>query len=301
MVQASGRLEPIEEQVKLRAAHMSKRPAGLIAATVVASLGGLASAIAGVDALANAASIHHTPGPTPISPVLEGVLGEALLAVTAVCAWLAVRLTRRLRRPAAGTDDSGVGADAIPLTPPTKVINLVLHLFLIVALTAVFVGFSTLAIAHHSDNDRSAYVQAHGLRRSAVVDRVQNSATTDKGVTTYTATLSVTVTFPASGDRNAVVYDPGRAQVKQGSTITVLLDPQQPAYAELPGHPDQGGVLPVFFSFIALLGGVMAVGLSLAFIAAIRRRPMLSLIPGRLARAYLMRKKSGPGRWPAIR
>jgi hypothetical protein len=109
------------------------------------------------------------------------------------------------------------------------------------------------------------------------------------------------VRSPSSGDRNAVVYDPERARVKPGSTITILLDSQQPAYAELPGHPDKQGWMPVFFSILAAGLGVLGAFFWLGFIPAIRRQQMWSLVPGRLARAYLMRKKSGLDRWPAVR
>jgi hypothetical protein len=280
------------------------RVTGLLARIVVASLAGLGSAILGIDALVHAASIHHTLNPNPDSPALEGVLGEALLAVTAVCAWLVVRMTRRLRHPAATTADSAVGPDAISRTPPSrhKFLNFVLLPVVGAIITAAFVFMSTAAIVNHSYDDRSAYVQAHGLSRSAVVDRVRNTATTDKGGTRYTATLNVTVKPPSGSDRNAVVYDPERAQVKPGSTVTVLLDPQQPAYGELPGHPDnQGWILPVILSIVAFWLGVMAVYFWLAFIARIRRQPIWSLVPGWVARAYLMRKKSGLERWPASR
>lgn len=284
---------------------MGRRSAGLIAGIVVASLAGLGSAVVGIDALVHAASIHHTPNPNPDSPALEGALGEVLLAVTAVCAWLVARLTRRrLRYPAAATADSAVGPDSIPHTPPSrhKIIDFGLMPVVAVIFTAGFVFMSTAAIVNHSYDDRSAYVQAHGLSRSAVVDRVRNIATTNKGVTRYTATLSVTVKSLSGSNRNAVVYSPERAQVKPGSTITVLLDPQQPAYAELPGYPDNHGwILSVILSLGAVGLGVLAVYFWLGFIATIRRQPIWSLVPGRLARAYLMRKKSELDRWPALR
>lgn len=282
--------------------HLGRRSAGLIAG--IASLAGLGSAIVGIDALVHAVGIHHTLNPNPDSSAVEGVLGEAFVTVTAVCAWLVVRITRRLRHPAAATIDSALGPDAIPRTPPSrhKVLNFGLLPVVAAIITAAFVFMSTAAIVNHSYDDRSAYVQAHGLSRSAVVDRVRNIATTDKGGTRYTATFNVTVKFLSGSDRNAVVYDPERAPVKPGSTITVLLDPQQPAYAELPGHPDkQGWILPVIFSLVAVWLGVLAVYSWLTFIARIRRQPIWSLVPGRLARAYLMRKKSGLESWSASR
>lgn len=282
---------------------MGSRLAGRRIVAFGAILVAFAAARGGIDTLVRAVGIHHAPTATPVGPSVQGAEAEAFFAIAAVCVWMAAFVTRRSRYPA-------TGPGAIPRTAPTqhKVAYFVGFPVIAVIFTASFVFFSTFAIGNLSAIDRSAYVQAHGLRRAAVVEAVQNFSTTYRGTTSYTATINVTVRSPAGGDRNAVVYVPAQDQAEPaepGSTITVLLDPQQQAYAELPGQPNQGGGPwgPLLFFAIATLFAVLAVPFWLGFFATFLRRPMWSLAPGRtgkqLARAHVLRKRAGLGKWPS--
>jgi hypothetical protein len=276
---------------------MGWRPARLrlIAGIAVAVLAGLGSAIAGAAVLARALGLHHTANPSPDSPANECYLAEAILTITVVCACLAIHLAGRLRHPAARTDDSPGDPYAIPRLPRRKrrTSEAVVIWLGTVLFTAGFFFATATAVADYSYVGRSAYVQAHGIREAAEVDHVQNIEENGKGGPNYTATLTVTVTSPGHGARTAVVYDPHQTTIKPGATITVLADPGQPAYAELPGQPYNNYVLLIVLAGLGALTGAIAAYLWLELIAMIQRRPVWSLVPSRVARAYLMSRKSG--------
>jgi hypothetical protein len=90
----------------------------------------------------------------------------------------------------------------------------------------------------HSGAQRSSYTQSHGVTETAVADDVENiSSHTSKGGYSYTNQIAITVQHPAVGDGSATVYGNGQTSVQSGDTLTVLVDPKQPSYAEIPGAP----------------------------------------------------------------
>jgi hypothetical protein len=123
----------------------------------------------------------------------------------------------------------------------------------------IFLLVSTLQ--SYTGAQRSSYTQAHGVRESAVADNVQVITTrTSHGSVghshssvSYTSEITVTIQHPTVGDGSATVYIQGDTSITQGSTFTVLIDPRQPSYAEIPGSPydtTTGWVLSLLFTIV---------------------------------------------------
>ena len=133
--------------------------------------------------------------------------------------------------------------------------SLVLALFFF-ALGAVLIG---VAVSQHVQAVRSSYVQAHGLRDNATVVSVDNFEHTYKHSTTYTALVTVQLQQPVNGTTNSLVHVPYRDNSFPGDEITVLVDPQQPGYSELPSSPTAttgNWVAPLVGAVVTLVVGV---------------------------------------------
>jgi hypothetical protein len=91
---------------------------------------------------------------------------------------------------------------------------------------------------------------------------VNNHAHRERGSTWYTADIEVALSPPVLGRSSTVVRYPGQYEALAGMPLSVLVDPHDPGYAELPGSPDTKDsdwiVLAVFATitgvFVALLG-----------------------------------------------
>ena len=91
------------------------------------------------------------------------------------------------------------------------------------------------AVASHAAAAQSSYVQAHGVRDSATVVSEDDIAHTNKNSTTYTSLVTVQLQQPVNGTTSSVVHVPYAAGDFAGDKITVLVDPGNPGYSELPG------------------------------------------------------------------
>jgi hypothetical protein len=106
----------------------------------------------------------------------------------------------------------------------------------------LFAGLTIFAIVDavnvYRGADLSSYVQAHGARRTATVVSVHETLHISRSSTWYTAELSVTLDRPVAGQTRTTVYYPSSDPAYGvDRTITVLVDPHRPGYAELPGSP----------------------------------------------------------------
>lgn len=105
---------------------------------------------------------------------------------------------------------------------------------------------------------QSSYTQANGVRENATITVVDNDEDCHGGCT-YSATVYVTLPTPVKGQTDTVVNVPEKVNQTDGQQISVLVDPQNPGYAELPGHPDASGTATIWVSVIAaavLAGGI---------------------------------------------
>jgi hypothetical protein len=172
------------------------------------------------------------------APVAALIGLAALFAIAAaLLVWVAIRLEHRFRSsfvPARATTPAPHPATVRhPRNgPASRIISAV-----IVVGAVVLLALLTLNL--HSQASRSQDTQAHGLSRHARVVSVRtiNNDTRYDSWITYDYVVALTV--PAGTVRTTVVHDPTRdfQEFDPGDSITVLVDPHQLSYAELPGLP----------------------------------------------------------------
>jgi hypothetical protein len=113
------------------------------------------------------------------------------------------------------------------------------------------------SVSLRRDAARSAYTQAHGVRRAARV--ISEDTGTGKNPT---SALAVRLTRPVNGHDTTTAHIQGAPAYSPGAPVTVVVDPQDPGYAELPGDPytsDQ--------QWLLFLGIALAAILTIPFIA----------------------------------
>jgi hypothetical protein len=110
-----------------------------------------------------------------------------------------------------------------------NIIGLILCLILGPGLGTVLIVGSVL---EHGDAAQTSYTQAHGIRRAARVF----SEDTSTGRDPYSA-VAVRLSGPVNGHETTTVHIQGAPTYSPGAPVTVVVDPQDPGYAELPGAP----------------------------------------------------------------
>jgi len=98
--------------------------------------------------------------------------------------------------------------------------------------------------------DRSAYTQAHGLMRSGIVTSVANQGHGG-------ADVGVRLTEPVAGHATTTAHVPAKVSLSPGAAVQVLVDPQDPGYAEL---PRQQFVLKSAIQLVVIIGVVLSAG-----------------------------------------
>ncbi len=89
-----------------------------------------------------------------------------------------------------------------------------------------------VSVSEHADAARTSYTQAHGVRRAARV--ISEDTSTGKHPT---SAVAVRLSEPVHGHDTTTVHIQGAPAYSPGAPVTVVVDPQDPAYAELPGAP----------------------------------------------------------------
>lgn len=115
--------------------------------------------------------------------------------------------------------------------------------FFTLVVTAMAVLFFFFSFHVRAEGARSSYTQAHGASRQAsilTVRNIQHQSHSQHGGTHtwYTAQMSVSLNEPVGGLSQTTVQVPHSVSYESGQTVTVLVDPREPGYAELPGVPD---------------------------------------------------------------
>ena len=77
--------------------------------------------------------------------------------------------------------------------------------------------------------------------------------------TSWTAEVTARLTGPGSGQGQTVVYVPYFDSDGPGTALTVLVDPHDPGYAELPGVPAHTAMVPAIFTAVGWLLVAIAV------------------------------------------
>jgi hypothetical protein len=207
------------------------------------------------------------------------VVAAAFAAGAVVLVRVAIRLEHRFRSggaaapaggphaargaPAAGRTPARRGPAGRPAwrvhdSPVTRIVGVVL-------IAGVVAGLTALTLQLHGQAAQSSYTQRHGLARRATVEAVHqvSHATSTQAWTTYD--YDVALARPAGRVTRTVAHDPTQdfQRFDRGDVISVLVDPRQPAYAELPGIPVESpswfaGPLVLAVIFLALAALIIA-------------------------------------------
>lgn len=111
--------------------------------------------------------------------------------------------------------------------------NIVGWLVCLVVVPGVGISLIVGSVLEHGDAARTSYTQGHGVRRNA---RVISEHTTNSGKNAYSA-VAVRLRGPVDGQDTTTVHVNGAPGYSPGAPVTVLVDPRDPGYAELPGAP----------------------------------------------------------------
>jgi hypothetical protein len=176
------------------------------------------------------------------SAVILIAVAVAFGVAAVVLVRVAIRLEHRFRSGGTG-QSAGRGRAARGSAAPTPAWRIhnspVTRTVGVVLIAGVVAGLTALTFSLHGQAAQSSYTQHHGLARRATVEAVRpvNHATSTQAWTTYD--YDVVLAEPAGPVTRTVAHDPTQdlQRFDQGNVISVLVDPRQPAYAELPGIP----------------------------------------------------------------
>ena len=236
--------------------HPAPRRTGRMWFGVLAS--GLATIVLAVLFIALVATAISGPDHRSDTRVGQVTLGLFFLGLLMLSVRWAVRTEHRLRDGEAPTHGGlakswHASTRAAHYGPISTAIGLALFGGGAIALAAA-------SISDHAQGQRSAYVQNRGTLRDGVATGVRNTEHCGKYSCSYTATVDVTVSPPVAGVQSTVAHYNGSADVITGEHLRVLVDPTQPAYAELPGSPFKGAhtwitsaVMAIFCALITAL------------------------------------------------
>ena len=109
--------------------------------------------------------------------------------------------------------------------------------------------FGTLSGFSLSDYFLSNYTQHHGIPDSGTISNVSNTRS-DRG--SWSATVQIALDRPVGGATSTTLTVGNAVNSPDGTPVTVLVDPQDPAHAEYPGRPTYP--LQVTVLFLSLTG-----------------------------------------------
>jgi hypothetical protein len=219
----------------------ARRKGRFIGWIIVAALAFVVVMGAAVNALlAGIGVIHDSSEPVGAKTILIAV---AFFAISVLCAGVAVHFEHRLRGAPPGRISSGLSAAQASLpagrrlgrrrrySPTSLLISGVVTLGLGIA-------FAVVAFGAHSAASKSSYTQSNGVQDVATVDSVSNYQSTGRSSTSYWATVAATLQTPVDGHRATEVNIPNNVNYQAGRVISVVVDPADPGYSEMPGSPD---------------------------------------------------------------
>jgi hypothetical protein len=120
---------------------------------------------------------------------------------------------------------------------------------------AFFVGgvVSTgLAVTAHQDWKRSSYVQQHGIPAVGTVISVVNHQTCGRYSCSYTSDISTSLAPPVAGTSVTDVHYPYESNLAAGQRFSLLVDPRDPGYAEVPGSEFTSSIKWVLLALFAV-------------------------------------------------
>jgi DivIVA domain-containing protein len=138
-------------------------------------------------------------------------------------------------------------------------------LVLVLFLGAIVTGAGVGIVIFHADYERSNYTQASGIPQTATV--ISENVGTGKGAETH---VTVRLDPPVGGRDVSVVNVAGAHLYQPGDQISILVDPQDPSYSELPGLPDDTSLEALVGCATVLL--VVLLGVTGGLVSAFRKR-----------------------------
>ncbi|MGH3164509.1 MAG: hypothetical protein ACRDN0_01275 [Trebonia sp.] len=218
-----------------------RRRGRLIGSLVVACLGFLLFGAAGINAILIDTGVRREATEHPGAS--ETVLAIFLLGLAVCCAMWAIHCEHRLRGLPPGR--LAVAAESahasVPMSwrarprrrryGPTSTIVFG-AIFAVIGIVMIPLTFSS-----HAQADKSGYTQSNGVADNAMVTNVDNEKSCGRSSCTYYAYVTVTLSQPIDGAATATVNIPQNVSYNSGQVISVLVDPKDPGYAELPGRP----------------------------------------------------------------
>jgi DivIVA domain-containing protein len=127
-------------------------------------------------------------------------------------------------------------------------------LVLVLFLAAIAIGACVGVVTFHADYERSNYTQASGIPVSATV--ISENVGTGKTAETH---VTVRLDPPVGGRDVSVVNIAGADIYKPGDRISILVDPRDPSYSELPGMPDDTALEALVACAIVILVMILCV------------------------------------------
>jgi DivIVA domain-containing protein len=138
-------------------------------------------------------------------------------------------------------------------------------LVLVLFLGAIVTGAGVGIVIFHADYERSNYTQASGIPQTATV--ISEKVGTGKGAETQ---VTVRLDPPVGGRDVSVVSIAGAHVYQHGDRISILVDPQDPSYSELPGLPDDTSLEALVGCATVLL--VVLLSVTGGLVSAFRKR-----------------------------
>jgi hypothetical protein len=192
-------------------------------------------AVAGIGLVLEAVGPHVHRTNSRVAHVAGGLFA---IGLTVAAGRWAMLIEHRLRE----SDRAASSWHVQPGTAPTRRAALrrrhygpIATGFLTVWFVVLTVGCVAEAVFHHSQAVRSSYVQHHGIRATATVVVVGEKHHCGAHACTYTSEILVRFSKPLHGAKGAFVFYPAYSHLSPGQQLTVLVDPKQPTYAEIPG------------------------------------------------------------------
>jgi hypothetical protein len=111
--------------------------------------------------------------------------------------------------------------------------------------------FGTLSGLFLSNYFLSNYTQHHGVLDSGTISNVSN---TQSAHGSWSATVQITLDRPVDGATSTTLTVGNAVNSPDGTPVTVLVDPRDPAHAEYPGRPTYPlQVAAIFICFTGVL------------------------------------------------
>ncbi|HVV12050.1 hypothetical protein [Amycolatopsis sp.] len=195
------------------------------------------------------------------TPSTDAVVLAVALLVLVATVWAVVHTGRRLRRLAVEAHVLGAGIRRPTRPSRAKLITALTTQILVLG------GLIAAAIVMRANGAYSAFVQRDGLPDSGIAQQV-NSIQVKSG---WKTEITVALARPVGSVVTTVIHSPDKTSLHAGQTVSMLLDPHNPAYSELSGDPATNPHEWLFPAVIACLPAAASLAIGGRVIVELRR------------------------------